>query len=1291
MELATQTRYAAADLARAVSPTHLLGADGLAAAVTAAGTGVVTFGDADGVVDLTRWRGDRVEDADGLLVFLRDLDSGRVWTAGWRPDPDPDAYEARFGPGTVEIVREDGGVETRLCLAAAAPGALVGRIRLTALDGRARRVEVTTFAEVVLHDRAADAAHPAFSKLFVQTQLADRPAPGQALVARRRPRSPDDAPVWLAHWLDDGAEAVSWETDRRAFVGRGRHRTRPAALDAPGPLGGTTGPVLDPVVALRTVVTVPAGGAAERAFGLAGGRSREAVVGAAGALGSLDAVGAAVDAAAEAEHDRRRRLGLSDEDAETAGTLLGPLLFGAGLRAPDERLEALRPAGLRSARADRAALGLGGTGRLVVLRVRTAGGVEAARRLDAARRYWADLGLDVRLVVVADGPLAGDVGGAVSGGVRVVRAESWTADEHALAAALAHVWAEDAVPAPPAGLRSVEAVPTAPPRHAAPPPGGGLDLDDGALRAFNGLGGFSADGTEYVLHLRPGADGRPALPPLPWTNVVAGERGGFVVSERGAASTWSVNSRENRTTPWSNDPVEDGGEALYVQDRDTGALWSPTPGPAPAPVPYEVRHGFGYSSWRARVGGVEHETTQSVDLDSGARLTVVRLTNTGGAARRLAVTASARLVLGSLAAESDRLVATERAGDVVFARNAARGESSGRVAVASVAASPAYGPPSADVSLTTDRAGFLGRFGTDAAPRALVAGGPLDGAVGAGRGGVAHRVAVELGPGETAVLAFVLGEADDRAGAEALAARLATVAAVEEAAEQTRAFWREATTALQVETPEPALDLMVNGWLVYQNLSCRLWGRTAFYQSGGAYGFRDQLQDASAFALTRPDLARAQVLRNAAHQFVEGDVLHWWHPPTGKGIRTRFADDLLWLPLLAAHYVRTTGDSAVLDEDVRFLTAPPLADGQDEAFVHPADAGTSASVYEHGARALDRSLGVGAHGLPLIGTGDWNDGMNRVGRGGRGESVWMGFFLYQTLGDYLPHVEARGDAERAARYRAHRGHLARALDDAGWDGGWYRRATYDGGEWIGSAASDEAQIDALAQAWAVLSGAAPPERAAQALDAMDERLVDEEAGIIRLLDPPFDATPHDPGYIKGYLPGVRENGGQYTHAALWAVRALAEAGRCDRAARLLAMLSPVRHTSSPEAVAVYQTEPYVVAADVYGAPPHVGRGGWTWYTGSAGWMWRVAVESVLGLTVEGGDTLVLAPCVPASWPGFSVRYRLPDPSGTVYAVTAERGGAAGLTVDGAPLEPVDGRWRVPLVRDGAEHAVRLGL
>ena len=1263
MELAVSTSKPAG-LSGPVSPTALLRGGDLTAAITTAGTGVVTFQDAD----LTRWHADRVEDADGLAVYLRDLDSGRVWSAGWQPTgAAPDRYDADATPGALEVVRVDDGVETRTRFCVSPGGAFVGRLEVRALDGRARRVEVTTFAEVVLHDRAADAAHPAFSKLFVQTEKVEgRPV----LVAKRRPRSPDDAPVWLGHWLDDAAGSVSWETDRLRFVGRGRSRRDPAALE--GALSGTTGAVLDPVVALRTVLEVGAEPVA-RAFGLAGGRSRDAVLEAAGAHSGLSDLEAAATGAAHAERRRRRDAGLSDLEAEAAQALVGPLLVGdPRLRAPADVI-----ASVKARAGDNDALGLSGTRRLVVLRVTRPDGLEAIGQLAAYRRYWSALGLEVEVVAITDPDLFRAVRGAE--GVRLLEADAISRAERDTLAARAHVYLEDALPDLEDGPGDPEV-----PARTAPPAGGGLVLQDGSLREFNGTGGFSEDGTEYVMHLRPDADGRPQLPPLPWTNVIANEHGGFLVSERGAASTWSANSRENRVTPWSNDPVEDAGEALYVQDLEAGTLWSPTPGPAPAPVPYEVRHGFGYSTWRAVVDGLEHHTTVSMAPDASARLTVVRVTNATPRARRLAVTSGARLALGALDRESDRMVVTDLEGGALFARNATRGEFSDRVVLARAVAPGA-------VSATADRAAFVGRFGTPGSPRALVEGGRLDGAAGPGLAFAAHRATLDLEPGQTLEVAFVLGEAADRAGAQALASRFSDLEAVHGAIEDTKAFWRETTSAVQIETPEPALDLMVNGWLVYQNLSCRLWGRTAFYQSGGAYGFRDQLQDTSALVYARPDVARAQVVRNAAHQFEEGDVLHWWHPPLSKGIRTRFADDLLWLPLLASQYVATTGDASVLEDDVRFLTAPALEDGQDEVFLQPRDAGTSASVYEHAARAVDRSLGVGVHGLPLMGVGDWNDGMNRVGREGRGESVWMGFFLASAIDAFLPHVTARGDEARARRYRRHRADLEAALNDAGWDGAWYRRAFYDDGAVMGSAESDECQIDALAQAWAVLSGTAPPDRAALALDAMERRLVDRDAGLIRLLDPPFDVTPNDPGYIKGYVPGVRENGGQYTHAALWAVRALAEAGRCERAAPLLAMLSPVRHGDSPDAVATYMAEPYVVAADVYGVAPHVGRGGWTWYTGSAGWMWRVAVESVLGFGLEGGHTITLDPCIPADWPGFSIRYRLPDGSGTAYAVTVTRGDTPSLTVDGDPLVLEGGRARVPVVRDGAEHSVVLSM
>jgi N,N'-diacetylchitobiose phosphorylase len=501
---------------------------------------------------------------------------------------------------------------------------------------------------------------------------------------------------------------------------------------------------------------------------------------------------------------------------------------------------------------------------------------------------------------------------------------------------------------------------------------------------------------------------------------------------------------------------------------------------------------------------------------------------------------------------------------------------------------------------------------------------------------------------------------------------------------------------VQIATPSPVLDLMVNGWLAYQNLSCRMWGRSAYYQSGGAFGFRDQLQDSAALLYLDPSITRAQILLHAAHQFVEGDVMHWWHPPTSKGIRTRFSDDLLWLPYITAFYVARTGDTGVLDAEAPFVTGPELESDEDERFMVPENSGLVGSVYEHCCLAIDRSLTAGVHGIPLMGSGDWNDGMNRVGREGRGESVWLGFFLFAILDDFIPLAESRDDAERAARYREYRDRLGESLNDAGWDGGWYRRAFYDDGTPLGTASGDECRIDAIAQAWSVLSGAAPAERAEIALDAAEQHLVREEEKLIRLLTPPFDNTENDPGYIKGYLPGIRENGGQYTHGALWVVRALAELGRAERATKLLEMLSPITHGRTPSEVEVYRAEPYVIAADVYSVAPHVGRGGWTWYTGSAGWMYRVALESLLGLTIVGGSRLELRPCVPESWPGFTVRMRLPD-GRTRYEIVLTRAGAGASTtqlhVDGELLADAveNGAASIALVRDGGAHLLQISL
>lgn len=829
-------------------------------------------------------------------------------------------------------------------------------------------------------------------------------------------------------------------------------------------------------------------------------------------------------------------------------------------------------------------------------------------------------------------------------------------------------------------------------KAAAPPPSAPKRAEIAAAgRIFNGFGAFAADGREYRITLTRDADGSLHLPPMPWTNVIANERFGLIASEKGSLSTFAGNSRLFRISPWSNDPLIDPhDEAFYVRDTASGESWSLLPGPAPAGQQYDVAHGFGYTRWQHEHGGLEHSVVVFVPASDPLRVADIRIRNLGQAARRLSLYAYNRWVLGASPAEVlgqlvPEIDATRRA---VLARNPAAGVFSDTIAFAAFA-----GADDAAFDAGIDRARFLGAPGSSRSPAALIAGGPLA----ADRGVdacAALRLELNIAAGQEVRIAALLGAAASLAELDELLRRYRAGDAVSEAFSAVQDYWSAHHSAMHIETPVPAIDLMVNGWLGYQTSVCRLWARSAYYQSGGAFGFRDQLQDAAALALTQPEVLRTQLLRNAAHQFPEGDVLHWWHPPEGVGIRTRFADDLVWLPYLAARYIAVTGDRALLDHALPFVTGAELAAGEDERYFRPAESDASESLYSHCIKALDRATTRGAHGLPLFGGGDWNDGMNRVGHDGRGESVWMGFFLVQTISDFVPLCRERGDETHAARFEAYRERLRVALDDTGWDGEWYRRGYYDNGKPLGSIASDECKIDALAQAWAIISKVASPKRAATALDSLEKHLISDEDRLIRLLTPPFEHTAEDPGYIKGYVAGVRENGGQYTHAALWVVRAMAEAGRRTRAAQLLEMLSPVTHTANADAVARYQVEPYVIAADVYGVAPHIGRGGWTWYTGSAGWMLRVAVESILGFDIESGEWLTLAPRIPDQWAGFKLSHRRPD--GTRYEIVvdnprrlAETISAA--TVDGNAVTIGPAGLRVKLEHDRRLHQVHVLL
>jgi cyclic beta-1,2-glucan synthetase len=794
----------------------------------------------------------------------------------------------------------------------------------------------------------------------------------------------------------------------------------------------------------------------------------------------------------------------------------------------------------------------------------------------------------------------------------------------------------------------------------------------------NGYGGFAENGREYVIDVQPGLD---KWTPAPWVNVIANPEFGCLVSEAGLGMTWAGNSGENRLTPWRNDPVSDRpAEAVYLRDEETAQVWTPTPLPTRVRAPYVVRHGAGYTTFEHHSHGLKQRLRVFAVRDAPVKVVQLRLENTWERNRRITATYYVEWVLGTSRAGTQQYVIPEYhpETEALLARNPYNVEFAERVAFVS-SDQPLHG-------MTADRTEFLGELGDLAQPAALGRVG-LSSTVEAGLDPCgAVQVHIDLAPGQVTSVHFLLGQGADREGALQLVEKYRDTDAVEAAWQEVNRFWDQVLGAVQVNTPDAAMDLLLNRWLLYQAIACRLWGRSALYQSSGAYGFRDQLQDVLAVLHAVPELAREHILRAAGHQFKQGDVLHWWHPPSGRGVRTRISDDLVWLPYVAAHYVETTGDESILREQVPFKVADPLRPEEEERYGHYEETEETYTLYEHCRRALEKGLTSGPHGLPLMGSGDWNDGMNRVGIEGRGESVWLGWFLHASLVQFASLSERMGDTETAREYRQHAEELCKALEQNAWDGEWYRRAYYDDGTPLGSAESRECQIDSIAQSWAVLSGAARKDRAQGAMDAVYGRLVRADERLLLLFAPPFDKTPNDPGYIKGYPPGIRENGGQYTHAALWTVWAFAQMGQGTRAQALFDLLNPITHSDTAEKAQTYGVEPYVVAADVYSVSPHIGRGGWTWYTGSSGWMYRLGIEAILGVH-RIGEALKIDPRISSDWEYFELRYRFGE---ACYVVRVENPGAveqgvARVLLDGTELS----EYIVPLEDDGQEHRVRV--
>ncbi|MBX6771433.1 MAG: hypothetical protein IRY83_06890, partial [Chloroflexi bacterium] len=1272
---------------------HLLANGSYAVMVTGAGGGYSRWRD----IDISRWRADTTLDAWGTFCYIRDVERGVVWSTTEQPiHRAASYYGVTFKPERAEFERRDVGIGTLTEVVVSPEDDVeIRRITLVNHSNRRRQLEITSYIELALAPHGADRGHPAFNKLFIQTEAL---AHLRALLAWRRPRSPADQPIYAMHLLvlpSSFTGPVEYETDRARFLGRGRTPENPQALERS--LSRSTGYVLDPIFSLRCRVTLEPGQRLQFAFVTGAAETREALITLIEKYQDLRVIERTFELAAFHSQLELRHLRITADDVQRFLHLASHLLF------PNPRMRAAEQQ-LRQNRLGQSRLwthGISGDLPILLVTIGDRRDADLVSEALVAHTFWRRRGFKADLVILDEQPGGYTqplrdylraliqahvpyVGADQPGGI-FLRAVEHMAAEDVL---LLHTVARAVLVAARGPLVQQLSAPTEvvlpPPLNANPrvPEEPSAPLPFLELPYFNGIGGFTGDGREYAIYLGPGVQ-----TPAPWVNIIANPTFGALISESGQGFVWYGNSQANRLLPWSNDPVSDpSGDAIYIRDDESGRFWTPTPLPVRELDAYRARHGQGYTVFEHNSHAIEQEMVTFVPMDEAGgapvRIQRLRLRNRSSHRRRLSVIAYAEWVLGESREDTQMHVVTswDAESQALLARNVYHPDFGSRVAFASVNLPI--------TSYTADRTEFLGRNGSRAHPAAL-ARQTLSGRSGAGLDPCAAlHVVIELEPGQDAEVIFALGQAADAAQARALVRRFRDPEQVEEALAATRAWWDRFLGTIQVRTPVLSVDFLLNRWLLYQTLSCRLWARSAFYQSGGAYGFRDQLQDVMALVYAAPQLAREHILTAAGRQFVQGDVQHWWHPQSGAGVRTRISDDLLWLPYVTAHYVRVTGDTGILEEVVPFIEGHVLAEGEHEAYFVPTTALEVGSLLEHCRRAIDRGLTRGPHGLPLIGTGDWNDGLNRVGAGGVGESVWLAWFLVDLLQEFADLLDRLGHGGDAAEYRARAREIAAAVEEHAWDGAWYRRAYFDDGTPLGSCDSDEARIDSLPQSWAVISGAAMPARAARALQAVDEQLVREDERLILLFTPPFDCSARDPGYIKAYPPGVRENGGQYTHAAVWVALAHARRGDGDRAGHLLMMLNPIERARTPAEVERYKVEPYVVAADIYTLEGQIGRGGWTWYTGSSGWLYRVWIEEILGFRRQ-GDRLTVDPVIPSDWPGFSLWYRH---GSTTYEIVVENPehvsrGIRRVVLDGADQSGPE----ITLCDDGGTHQMLIIL
>jgi cyclic beta-1,2-glucan synthetase len=1245
---------------------------------------------------VTRWREDSTCDNWGSFCYIRDLESNLFWSSAFQPTlQQGENYEAVFSQDKAEFRRRDFSLETHTEIVVSPEDDIeLRRVHITNRSRKKRILEITSYAEVVLATPAADEAHPAFSNLFVQTEINEL---RHAILCTRRPRSVEEQTPWIFHLMkvhDAEIINVSYETDRDQFIGRGNSISQPRVMKHTGPLAGNSGSVLDPIVSIQYRIILEGNESVTVDIITGMAETKEICNNLIDKYQERHLFNRVLELAWTHSQVILRQINAIESDAQLYSRLAGSIIYSNQLLRADPSVI------IKNRRGQSGLWGysISGDIPIVLVQIEDAANIDLVKQMVQAHLYWRLKGLMVDLVIWND-----DHGGyrqelhnqiqnliapgmsndlkETPGGIFIRSAEQISNEDRILFESVAHVVIADRFGTLEEQMIRKTKIKTAIPYfspakfhpfvYTAVEPRRDLQF-------FNGLGGFTADGKEYVITTSP-ANKTPA----PWINVLANPDFGSIITESGQSYTWVENAHEIRLTPWNNDPITDlKGEAFYLKDEESGKFWSPAPLPCRGSSPYITRHGFGYSVFEHSEDGIFSEMTVFTDIEAPVKFIVIKLRNHSGRQRRIAATGYVEWVLGDLRAKYLKHTITEldeRSG-AILARNAYSSEFANRVAF--------FDAGGTNKAITTDRTEFLGRNGTMENPDGLNRA-RLSGKTGAALDPCAViQVAFDLADDGEHEIIFRLGAGKNREHTLEIIRASEDSEAAQQALQKVHEYWEKTLGMVQIRTPDAALNMLANGWLNYQTLASRIWARSGFYQSGGAFGFRDQLQDVLSLLHSQPQLVRSQILLCASRQFKEGDVQHWWHPPTGRGVRTTCSDDYLWLPFVTSGYLTATADKTILDEQIHFLEGRLLIEGEESYYDLPIRSDASAGLYEHCVKSIEHALKFGVHGLPFIGSGDWNDGMDKVGSHGKGESVWLAFFLYDILIRFTGIASLKNDEPFAKRCKEEAEILRSNIREHAWDGKWYRRAYFDDGTALGSNENEECKIDSIAQSWSVLSKAGDPNRMTLAMQSADKHLVRKEDGLIQLFNPPFDKSDLNPGYIKGYVPGVRENGGQYTHAAIWLVMAFAAIGERKRTWELLQLINPINRANTKEKIAIYKTEPYVIAADVYAEPLHKGRGGWTWYTGSAGWMYQLIIDSFIGLKRE-ADTLKFTPCIPAEWKNFEVNYNFANRNYHIKFIqsASEFEKPMKIFLDEMLLE----NGIIPLINDGKAHEVKIEL